>query len=112
MLEGKLMMRLVEYDKLTINQKYFIVHKLNFSAIEIWHREYVGIFQCYGVTNNILFNILKSYDHADLNEPHVGIKYWTPDTTIQIYEMIPQGQQSMENRAFSKIIRNIMDEHY
>jgi len=112
MLEGKLMMRLVQYDKLKIHQKYFIVHKLFFLDIEVWHREYIGIFKCYGVTNNIIFTILNSYDHVEMNKPHVGVKYWGKDATIRIYEMVPQGQQSMENRALSKILTSMLDEHY
>jgi len=112
MLEGKLMMRQVLYNNLILNKKYFIVHKMIFASIEIWHREYIGIFNGYGVTNNIMFNILSSYDHVEKHEPHVGFKFWTPSTALNIYEMVPQGQQSMENRALSKIFKNIMDEHY
>jgi len=111
MLEGKLTMQKVPYDKLIRHQKYLIVHHLHFYALEVWHREYVGIFQHYCVNNNVLFHIIQSYDHVEQIQPHIGLKMWAPNT-ITLYEMVPQGQQSMEKRSLSMILKNIIDEHY
>ena len=100
--------RVVPFSMLVHNQKYRIVHFIDFKFICLHHREYKGYF----IKSNLKsakFMITSSYDHISDSVPHTGIKYFQNKESITFYEMIPQGQLSMEKRSYQIIMQSHID---
>ena len=97
----------ISFITMKIGNKYKIEHHLKFRDISVWFREYVGRFYKYNINNDkAYFQITSSYDFVEKIEPHIGSK-WFPNTVL-VYEMIPQGQLSMERRAYQTILQNLI----
>jgi hypothetical protein len=95
------------FTNMKIGEKYRIEHHINFYHISSWFREYIGRFYKYNIRKDkAYFNITSSYDYVERIEPHIGSK-WFPDTII-VYQMVPQGQTSMERRAYQTILQNLI----
>lgn len=95
----------ISFSKMTIDEKYRLEHYLEFYEITAWRREYVGRFHKYNIKGDKgFFQITSSYDFIEKMEPHVGPK-WFHDT-IRVFEMVRQGQVSMERRAYQTILGN------
>lgn len=113
MLTGTLKMKEVPYDELTRNRPYLIVHHLKFENIMEWECEYKGTFHKYTHSDGVCFNILKSfciYKQEVDNTPM--FRTWPKKANIRIYEMVRQGQLSMETRALKIVLTSIIDELY
>lgn len=93
---------------MTKGEKYKVEHSLKFNEITAWCREYTGVFCKYNIRGNkAFFKITSSYDFVEKMEPHVGPK-WFP-ATILVFQLVRQGQLSMERRAYQMILGNLID---
>ena len=98
----------IPFHEMTIGEKYRLEHYLEFHEITAWCREYIGRFHKYNIKGDkAFFEITSSYDFIEKMEPHVGPK-WFHDT-IMVYEMVRQGQISMERRAYHTILGNLIE---
>jgi hypothetical protein len=101
--------KVVPFSNLIRNQRYRIVHCIEFEFICLHHREYKGTFTRFTIQNKAEFMITSSYDHVTETMPHVGKKYFQNKESIVFYEMVPQGQLSMEKRTYQRIMQSLID---
>lgn len=106
---GNLNMKKIKYGDMKIHKRYLFTHELSFGSTVIWNREYIGIVYKQNMANEMIAHIQCSYDYIDKNEPHTGHK--TINHNMNIYEMVPQGQISMEERSFALILHQYVDEN-
>ena len=100
--------KVVPFSNMTIGEKYKVEHYLEFHEITAWYRVYVGRFYKYNVKRDkAFFQITSSYDFIEKMEPHVGPKWF--HNNICVYEMVRQGQISMERRAYHMILGNLIE---
>ena len=113
MLSGALKMKEVSCSELTRNRMYLIVHHLKFENIMEWKCEYKGTFHRYTHNEGTCFNILKSFcTYKQEVDPTHGFRTWPKIANIHIYEMVLQGQSSMETRAVHKVLTAVVDESF
>jgi hypothetical protein len=88
-----------------LEEKYLIIHKINFESIFPWHRKYYGKY----VKETNYFKISYCYDY--ITREDINIDSLCIYSNMIFYKMIRQGQLNMERRSYQIILRGRVDEY-